>query len=172
MESGHTLSDIANAVGLSRERVRQIMRAEGYDYRRGARGAAKPTDPLAVVRALRMPRCRNLRVLAITAKCSQQSAQEALVALGLWPAAERLWRNRERRRAQKATRERRAEILRELSAFARRAGRPPGIDDAIAGALPFSHTTVIRHFGSWTAALRAAGLRTRGPGGRWQHDDN
>jgi hypothetical protein len=97
LESGQTLTDIANAVGLSRERVRQIIRKEGYDYRRGV-GAGRPPDPLAVVRALRQPDCVGLGGLAKRASCSQRNAHDVLQALGLWPAAERLWRKRRRHR--------------------------------------------------------------------------
>lgn len=165
LESGQTLTDIANAVGLSRERVRQIIRKEGYDYRRGV-GAGRPPDPLAVVRALRQPDCVGLGGLAKRANCSQRNAHDVLQALGLWPAAERLWRKRRRHRKRTVRLERRAQVVREFSAFAKRTGHPPSIDDAIAGELPFCHTTVIRHFGSWSAALAKTGLRTRGPGGR------
>jgi hypothetical protein len=52
-----------------------------------------------------------------------------------------------------------AEILKALNAWAAANGRPPaGIDFTVAPQGAPSSTTVRKHFGSWNAALTAAGL--------------
>jgi len=87
----------------------------------------------------------------------------------MWPAAERLWRARQRMRSITIEADRRHEITEGLAAFAAKEGRCPGIRDAIEGRLPFSHTTAIRYFGSWTAAVKSAGLNPRSRGGAGHH---
>ena len=161
-----TLTDIANAVGLSRERVRQVLRAEGHSVREGMRGREASTDPVAVVRALRDPKCQSMSALARIAGCKARPAREALQELGLWPTAQRLWRMRIRNRADSRDANARSSIVRALKEFADRTGQVPSMTDVVEGRLPFAHTTAVRYFGSWGKAVAAAGLRPRARGAR------
>ena len=121
-------------------------------------------DPLEVLRELRGPKCDGLAHLAKAARSSQREVKTLLTELGLWPAANRLWRMRGRRATEVHRLEWRASIVGGFQKFARLEGRPPGVQDAIAGALPFSHVTVIRYFGSWNEAVVAAGFQPRSRG--------
>ncbi len=162
IDGGATMTEIAEIVGLSRERVRQILRKEGFDSRAGMRGIPSSNNPLVVVAALRHRDCYSLRWLSLLSRYPEDVAQRMLQELGIWPAAERLWRMRSRRLADQAQQR----MLDAIRAYAAKAGHPPGINDAIAGKLPFSHTTIVRRFGSWNKAITAAGLTPASRGGR------
>ena len=165
IESGATLTDIGKAVGLSRERVRQILRAQGYEA--GSRQGSQESsgDPRAIVAALREPRCSSISSLGYRAHCPPSVARRVLVALGFWPAAQRLWRLRARRASRERNERSRQQVLDGIRAFVRLTGDVPTIADAGAGLLPFAHTTAVRHFGSWSDAIRAAGFTPRQGGG-------
>lgn len=158
---GLTLTEIAEAVGLSRERVRQILRVEGYSVRLGARGGSSSAEPLKVVAALRDPRCWSLGMMRYLAGCNPPKARFLLQELGLWDAAERLWRARAQRGQHRFTDGRKQRIVDALREFAERTGNTPRIQDTMDGRLPFAHTTAVRYFGSWSAAVAAAGLTPR-----------
>lgn len=165
IESGATLTDIGKAVGLSRERVRQILRAQGYEA--GSRQGSQESsgDPRAIVAALREPRCSSISSLGYRAHCPPSVARRVLVALGLWPAAQRLWRLRARLASRERSERSREHVLDGIRAFVRRTGDVPTIADTGAGLLPFAHTTAVRHFRSWSNAIRAAGFTPRQGGG-------
>jgi hypothetical protein len=165
IESGATLTDIGKAVGLSRERVRQILRAQGYEA--GSRHSNQDSagDPRAVIAALREPGWSSISSLAYRAHCPPSVARRVLLALGLWPAAQRLWRLRARLASRKRAEKSRQYVLDEIRAFVRRNKDVPTIADAGAGLLPFAHTTAVRHFGTWSNAIRAAGFTPRQGGG-------
>jgi hypothetical protein len=165
IEGGLTITDIGVAVGLSRERVRQILRAEGYLQRRGSRGPGSGADPVAIVKAVRNPHSYGPGSLARLAKCSASTASMTLKELGLWPATQRLFRLRLRRFSSLGAERARASIIEALQAFERETGQVPSIPDAMRGDLPFAHTTAVRYFGSWSNAIRAAGMTPRSRGG-------
>ena len=165
VQGGLTLVDIANAVGLTRERVRQILRAEGHSERKNQRGPGTGLDPLAIVGAVRDRRCYSPGSFEGLAKCSFPDGRSVLKELGLWEATERLWRLRQRRLSDNDGTRIRAAIVEALEAFGKREGRVPRIADAMAGAFPFAHTTAVRYFGLWSKAVTAAGFRARRRGG-------
>lgn len=162
IDGGATMSDIADSVGLSRERVRQILRREGLDSRAGTRGVRSNSNPLHLVAALRNQQCYNLSWLSLLSGYPEDAAKRMLEELGLWPAAVRLWRMRKRQIDERS----RSRMLDAIRAFATKTGYPPGVNDAIAGNLPFSHTTVVRRFGTWNNAIAAAGLTPAPRGGK------
>jgi hypothetical protein len=165
IESGVTLTDIGKAVGLSRERVRQILRAQGYEAGSRQRNQESSGDPRAIVAALRDPKCCSVSSLAYRAHCPPYVARRVLAALGLWPTAQRLWRLRARLASRQRAERSRQLVLDGIRAFVRRTGDVPTIADAVAGSLSFAHNTAVRHFGSWSNAIRAAGFTPRQGGG-------
>ncbi len=161
VRNGMTMTDVAVAAGVSRERVRQVLRDHGYRDRADMRGGRVDADPRRVVAALRDPACRDLRSLARLASCAAEDAKRVVRELGLAEASRRLWRLRSRASMRGVDGYDRAAIIRGLQAFHARYGRSPGMNDALAGLLPFGRTTVLRRFGRWNRAIVAAGLQPR-----------
>lgn len=163
IRTGMTITDVGVAAGLSRERVRQVLRKEGYQDRLGATGTPRPVDPKRVVAALRDGESRGVRGLARLSGCSEREMGRALQELGLWAAAKRSWRRHLRDLTRREGGTSREAMIKSLQEFHARFGRTPAIGDALAGLLPFGKTTFIRRFGRWNKALAAAGLETRSP---------
>lgn len=154
MREGFTMTAIALAADLSRERVRQVVRREGFTEQR----TPAPVDPRRVVAALRKQECRDVKGLARLSGCGEPEARRVLRAQGLEAEAKRLFERRSRTLRVRDAGYDRDTILRRMQEFNARHGRPPGITDALAHLLPFSKTTVLRRFGKWNKAIVAAGL--------------
>lgn len=93
IRAGATLAEVASAAGLTVRTVRRILKQEGYlgpanSHRR------PPPDPLAVLRALRLPTASSLEATAKLAGVTATGARRVLKTLLLEPAARRLWRAR------------------------------------------------------------------------------
>lgn len=100
ISAGATLSEVASAAGLSIQTVRRILKQEGYLTPSQARRKA-PSDPLAILRALRHPAAATLGATAKLAGVSAPAARHVLKTLLLEPAAKRLWRARAARKARR-----------------------------------------------------------------------
>lgn len=166
IRNGMTMTDVGHKVGISRERVRQILRKEGYHEREGMQGKRPPVYPDRVAAALRDEWCRDLRGLAHLAGCTEPDARRVLHELDLWETARRLWKHRAKLVTPGADGYGREAIIAALQAFHARYARTPSIGDATAGLVPFGKTTVIRRFGRWNKAIVAAGLEPRRVPGR------
>lgn len=147
------MADVARAVGLSRQRVHQILREEGYNVRRRPRDRAKRTSR-AVLRALRSPAATSLDSTARLAHCSVSTVWVVLRRAGVSDTARRLFRARRIRQWRRG-------ILAAIRDFPRRNGRLPKQRDVIQGRLPVSLRRLVLCFGSWRGALAAAGLRPK-----------
>ncbi len=157
VESGATLTEIGKEVGVSRERVRQILAVEGYPTVSSQR-KVDPGDPLVVLRALRDPSCGSLSDLSRLSGYKASRAKQMLQMLDRWDSAQRLWQMRWRASQHEHHLAWRDYIIRKLQERHQVTGRSPKMEDALDGTLPFGHTMAYRHFGSWNAALTAAGL--------------
>ncbi len=149
IDGGLTLTDVANAVGLSRERIRQVLRAHGHATK--CASGSRACDPVACVSALRDSRSLSLTSTARWARTSPHALRRLLQELGLWNAANRLWRARTSVVV-------RRQIVRAIKQFAHDAGKAPRLQDAHDGRLFFAASTIIRTFGTWNGALRSAGF--------------
>ena len=140
---GATMEEIGQAVGLTRERVRQRIRRAGYvgTHRRGP-------DPSAVCRAAET--ALSLGEVARISGCCADAARRVLVTLGKWAAFKERCTLHRRMRT-------RAALLIKLRHLAARLGRTPRIRD-INRTRGMSHPLYFRYFGSLRAAQIAAGL--------------
>lgn len=139
---GATLQELGDMVGVSRERVRQILRADGIKPRTTRREIGpilRAYDP-----------SKTTKEIAAEAGCRVETAYRALRALKL----------PRRNRRDKWTREL---IVAQLQDWAAEHGRQPLAPDLLHGhpakqGYP-SPNVVQYHFGTWNAGIRAAGFK-------------
>lgn len=155
-DGGYTNVDIAMLVGLSPERVRQILMR--------ARKSGDSPEPLygysltAIMASLRMSDVESMREVARRAACSLPTARIVIAMLGLDDVVWRLFRWRRRTRL-------RADILAKFHAFVAKHGTPPNSGNITNTALrrqrPFSvdYRRVQWLFGSWHDLMLAAGYQ-------------
>lgn len=145
IRAGHTLQSVADTLGITRERVRQLAHRAGVSERVGHSVVHDPVKILAAARRL-----DSIAQVAKETGFSTGAISEVLRELGVRPALERLWRWRcgSRRRARVAAR---------LRAFANELGRTPTAKD-IMGFSPSLYVEGCRTFGSIMAFRAAAGL--------------
>lgn len=153
-EAGYTLQEIGDILGVSRERVRQLVKRNGIEP--GARervNNSRRLDPLDVARFARSPKATSLSEVAHEFGTTITKVSELLHALGMYDAVRRLYRLR----AREATRQR---IVRDLQAFAKRHGRLPSsreLTNDLTPDLP-AFQTITRAYGSLRNAFAVAGL--------------
>jgi Mor family transcriptional regulator len=146
---GMTLEDIGEAYGVSRERVRQVVRREG-----STRAGGPSIDVVAAVRALREATSFSNAASRIGGGGRNQSTLEKLaIELGMYQALYRLYRLRLRKKHM--------DNLRRLAASV---GRPLRRSDFSGPSrLPKTPTprTLEKHFGSIPNACKCAGVAYR-----------
>jgi hypothetical protein len=154
VDEGETYAVIATAFGISRERVRQV-----YCKTRGV--ARKPRGEtrgvMAFVSAVRADPAVDswedaYRVSGYRYRNSRTTGlMRSLAALGLDKSLVRLFRLRVRA-------VRRRKVVAALRSFAAKAGRTARVTDFYVGGHGTDLTAIYREFGSFPAALRAAGF--------------
>lgn len=149
-QAGHTLQEIGDMLGVSRERARQLLERQGVTK---ASVAAK-VDPLAVLRFARSRECRSFSDIKRHFGTDGVQERKALRALGVGRALRRLFRLRHRAAMQQ-------QIVSQLRTFVEREGRNPTTLELTNHRRPDlpSWMTATRLFGSLEAAYEAAGLR-------------
>ena len=110
---GATVDEIALALSIGRDEVRDSILRAGLTWRRGARAI----DPLAIMREVRCPGVVTLREVGRRLGYSEETVRHTVAALGMGDIVRRLLRMR-RRAARRAT----------LSDVAKRPVRVRGID--------------------------------------------
>lgn len=158
--AGHTLDAIADTLGISRERVRQLAERAGAPVPGQGQNNASIIDPLTIMRYIRDPGTRTMKQVARHIGCSDQAVTRVLAELGLGETVRRLFRWR-----RGAPRRRR--IVGQLQAFAAKHGRAPTLVECNSMAepgLPWGGE-IVAVFGSTTAGYRAAGFEPRPVGG-------
>jgi hypothetical protein len=156
-ESGFNMTEIGAHLGITRERVRQILaRQQVPTWSGSAAGWGATTDPLMVARAA--------RISSSCADCAERCGVSAiavtrcLAGLGMLEPCRRLWRMR-RKRA------RRDRLTAAIRGWAERHGnRMPTQRECNAHADLPTHTDVVQVFGSMNGAARALGFPERRPG--------
>jgi hypothetical protein len=139
---GATLQEIGDVVGVTGERVRQILRSNGIK----PRTSLKQIGP--ILRAYDVS--KTTKEIAAEAGRDKDTTRRVLHALGL-----------PRRNAwQKWTQER---IVTRLQDWAREHGRQPLATDLLSGhpaKRDYPSPQIVRyHFGKWNAAIKAAGFK-------------
>jgi hypothetical protein len=157
--AGHTLQAIADTLGVSRERVRQLAKRNGSVR---VSLAAHNLDPIALLRFARSRECRSCMDCARHFGVDATAVHRAFRALCVLPALTRLYRWR-RMAAQRAL------YIAQLHAFVAEHGRAPTTREMNARGstrgLPFA-SELQRTFGTFVAGFAAAGLGSRGLGSR------
>ena len=156
--NGETKSAIAADMGISAERVGQIL-ASVTGSRKGARG----TDVRAIMACVRARDTVSLAQVALKLGVTKEPVYRALVQLGAWPAVLRLFRWRRRIPAKAALL---ARIRQESLCLG---GRTPSAPNLLADSQRFvlrrsDQTLATSYFGSWNNAVVAAGLVPRATG--------
>lgn len=141
--TGYNLSEIAAAYGVTRERVRQILNKYGRPEQ------PADIDPAKVLTAIRAG--GSWARVAKSAGKPVQAVVECAKELGVYEAAERLWKWRKGAKA----RRRRASLIAQLQQIAALKGREPLVDDVneLMDIRSYQYT-----FGTWNNALEAAGF--------------
>ena len=122
---GATLEGIAQVIGVSRERVRQLE-AKSTDP---LVGPAARIDPLRLIRAVRDPATTSIHNIAKTLHSSDAEITRCLKELGLLPAVRRLFRMRKGSRRRAVMEPRREAMVTAVKACAERLGRDPTIHE-------------------------------------------
>lgn len=144
--SGATLQEIGDAIGVSRERVRQIMARAGEETRRNS---ISYVDPLKVLQAVEGS--KSLKEIAKKAGCGLHGAGKVLRSMGVpIPKISR------RKYSDK-------QLTDHMKKVARMLGRTPNMHDL--NTCGITHTTYVNRYGSVRRAQEAAGLRPNAVGG-------
>lgn len=149
------MEDIGHMTGLSRERIRQVLRQSEIPFRH--RQGRRPADPLRILRAL--PDATSWLDLAERSGHTERSVRTCLQALGHFERADEQFRNNRPRQGYQE-----AELIAHMQTLAEDLGRTPGIQDINDATGPW-HTTYVKYFGSMRGAQRAAGLVPNPRGG-------
>jgi hypothetical protein len=145
-QDGATYEEIGQVYGVTRERVRQLIKVTGKT------GRPSRIDPIRVLRAARA--ANNFGQCVGFLRMDPKKVERCLVETGHWTALNRLWRLRKNKQ-----RDVRGEkYLSQLRELARRLGRTPGLTDINAEPKFPRHTTFVRYFGSIAMAQKLAGL--------------
>lgn len=164
--AGYTLQEIADDLGVSRERVRQLCERAGIGDLHAA-GGPERLDPIAVLRYARSPECRSLKAAAAHLGVPMSSVYAMVHQLGAMGALKRLYRWR-------ASSANRARIVERMQAWIDANGRLPTgreINDPTRTGLPCG-PTIASAFGSVSAMWKAMGVTPRPSGyrGHLSHD--
>lgn len=143
--AGYSRTELAGWVGISRERVRQIV------GNLGERGRMSQIDPMPIMRTVRRGNHETLAGIARDAGVPTSSVHWTIEWLGKGPAIRRLFRARYRRR-----------LLIALRMEAQRRGRIPSAFER--GRCHPMLGSYQREFGSWNNAIRCAGMVPRSKG--------
>lgn len=150
---GATLEEIGNAIGVSRERVRQRLVRAGITERHHRH--PNHADPLLICREAEV--ATSGRDLARRTGRTYDTCRKVLNALGKWEAfSERCWVAR--------TTETRRRLLSRLRQVGQELGRTPSQHDLQARGI--AHTGYYIQFGSLARAQALAGFRPRAVGHR------
>ena len=148
---GASMQAVGDLFGLTRERVRQILKRQGVSA--VTRGHVQKVDPIRVIGAIRSPGIEDFVDAGKLIGVTGGGVRRIAISLGVHRAALRLFRLRKR-----------ARYARQLRALADRLNRTPGkIECDLYGP---SQSTLQRYFGGMRAAQRAAGLVPNGVGRR------
>jgi hypothetical protein len=162
-EAGYTLAEIGGEIGVSRERVRQLLERAGAGALKASGGVTR-LDPIAVLRAARAPGVMSLGDVAERAGRPRNGAEYTAMLrlvkqLGVYPALKRLYRWRFRSA-------RRREVLDALRAWCTVHGRMPTtteLNDPAISDLPWGMACVTA-FGSLPTMWAALGVAPRQSG--------
>jgi hypothetical protein len=160
--AGHTLQEIGDVLGVSRERARQLAKRAGVE---GLTTLAAPRiDPVAMLRFARSPECASFADCARRFEVDDHAVGRVFRSLGVDAALKRLYRWRRLSRL-------RALYAGQIRAFIATHGRPPMVREMNArgskNGLPFA--SELQHaFGSLVAAWSALGIAPR-PRGTLSH---
>lgn len=146
-QDGATYEEIGQAYGVTRERVRQLIKATGK------KGRPSRIDPIRVLRAARTANSFGQCVGAL--RMDSKKVERCLVETGHWTALNRLWGLRKSKQRDA----RGEEYLSQLRELAQRLGHTPGLADINAEPKFPRHTTFVRYFGSISRAQKLAGLQ-------------
>lgn len=158
-ESGTKLEEIGAVFGITRERVRQVLKRNGYSG-----PAASAVDPIGAMRLLRLRHTLSVEDAARALGVHSSQVYRLLHAMGRAESVARLLRWRRHSLARPA-------LVAQLQAFAATHGRSPYMREfgLVRGSQRYSDLpdagTLQRYFGSLPAAFEAAGLARRTPGG-------
>lgn len=152
--AGHTLKDIGDTLGISRERVRQLAKRAGAERETHA---ASDVDPIAFLRFARSRECESFGHCAQHFEIHLRAVTTAFREIGVYVALRRMyrWRCRSARRAL---------IVSRLRAFVAQHGRTPTgreLNTFGVGRGLHAASDICNAFGSLTAAYRAAGIAPR-----------
>lgn len=161
-ESGWTQEDIGTLFGVTRERVRQLIRAVGCDVFNRTNGRGR-VDHLMIMAAARSSGsfAEAGRKLGLDAS----RVVEITKRLGTYESLRRLYRLRRRRTLLQP-----AALIAQLKDLAHRIGRTPSINDMNGDPQTATHMTFVRVFGTVRAAQVAAGLVPNAIGDRGHTD--
>lgn len=160
-KDGATMDQIGKVYGVTRERVRQVIRVSGFKEN------PRRVDPLRIIKSAR--KAFTLWQVCSETGYSAEIVTECLTHLGHLVALNRLWEWRKKRRIHAGRKYSDFELLRRLRALAAELGHTPGIVDINSAPEFPRHTVYTMRFGSIAKAQRLAGLipnRTGKPASR------
>lgn len=160
---GSTLQEIGDYLGVTRERVRQILDEPGVGS-----GRRHTTDPARIVRTLRDPATASIADLARRSGTAMPSLLRCLRETGLLPAASRLLRWRQSRALRARHEARQARLRPILEAFIARHGRFPTATECnnhVEG-LPAAPSVQLA-WGMYNSAAKSFGFNARGAHGTY-----
>jgi hypothetical protein len=166
VDEGRTLTEVGEAFGVSRERVRQIYnRAKGHAPHRKNHGRVTALPSLRAIRE--NPAIASWAALGRYLDTGKgeikqrdwSSLQIALDELGMLRVVERLFRLRTRRI-------RRQQVIDALHRVAEMTGQNPRMGDFFVGGVGTNVLTIYQVFGSFPKALEAAGFPQNSKGNR------
>ncbi len=149
-KDGATMDQIGHVYGVTRERVRQVIRVAGFKEN------PRRVDPLRIINSAR--KAFSLWQVCSESGYSAETVTECLTHLGHLPALNRLWEWRKKRRIHGGRKYSDFELLRRLRALAAELGHTPGINHINAAEAFPRHTVYVMRFGSLSKAQRLAGL--------------